>query len=131
MTASTSAIYSGRRRRLWIPSVLLLSLLSASAWNLIIGAQADGGGIHGSIHTALVNRQLGTIDDPACTQADTSVKIDVPQFEVHLVSEASNSVIASTKTDVFGRFQLRYQPVGTFRVCWTPRGGSRAALRRG
>jgi hypothetical protein len=108
MIASSLTINSRHVRRLWIPSALLLGILSVAGWGfLIVGAQTDGGGVHGSIYTPVVNGRLGVVrDGPSGTPGDVVSRIEVPQFEVHLVSDPSGATIASTLTDVFGRFSL-------------------------
>ena len=116
MTASSLAMSSGLARRGLIASALLGVCIAG--WGLIVGAQADGAGVHGSIYTPFVGGRVGVMPDgPVDAQADAG-RIDIPQFTVHLVSDPSGVTVASTATDVFGHFAFRSQPVGSYRLCW-------------
>jgi hypothetical protein len=88
-----------------------------SYWS-VAPAQApnDGGGVHGSVFTPVVRDRVGLkVGD---LQAGLGSRIYVPQFTVFLAKQPGNTKVASTTTNLFGRYHFRHQPAGEYKVCW-------------
>lgn len=70
------------------------------------GGGGAGAGVHGSIYT----------QGPAIGPAGR--KVLVPDFEVFLVNVATGVESARVRTDLFGRYLIKRQNAGTYRLCW-------------
>ena len=100
-------------------AALLLSIAGLVA-TCSRAATPGAGGVHGSVYAATIRDRIGLVADAAAEIAQgIGSRIYVPEFEVVLVNDASGAQVASTKTDVFGRFYFRYQLAGTYRICWS------------
>jgi hypothetical protein len=96
--------------RLLVWAALLPLLASMVVAGGCADAQADGGSVRGSIYAA-IRGKIGL-----------EKRIFLPEFEVSLVSDSSGATVASTKTDMLGRFVFGHQPTGNYRACWKAAG---------
>jgi hypothetical protein len=103
-----------------LPRSMLFALPAAfvGVWSVLsVEAQTIPlGGVHGSVFTPVLRDRvgLGLGDLPS----GIGKRIYLPQLTVHLVAQPGDTKVASTTTDLFGRYYFRHQPAGEYKVCW-------------
>ena len=82
----------------------------------VIKTPGSGAGVHGSV--VFVG---GTFTVTHLTPVNFRTAIYVPDFNVFLRNSAG-ATVATAKTDLFGHYRFRWQPAGTYRLCWNGAG---------